>query len=167
MARRSGGRQAKLALRKAALADDMKPVHAGETGGQYQPLSDSDVKAVDDTVFKILDEVGFAQATQHCIEACTAIGAIYGPDERLRFPRAVVEDAMNKCCRNLTLHGQDPKHDLHLTGQKVHFSTAGAAVMIADPIKNEYRESTAQDLYDMARIADQCDNIHMFQRMCV
>ncbi|MCZ6723549.1 MAG: trimethylamine methyltransferase family protein [Gammaproteobacteria bacterium] len=167
MARRSGGRQAKLALRKAALADDMKPVHAGETGGQYRPLSESDVKAVDDTVFKILDEVGFAQATQHCIEACTAIGAIYGPDERLRFPRAVVEDAMNKCCRNLTLHGQDPKHDLHLTGQKVHFSTAGAAVMIADPIKNEYRESTAQDLYDMARIADQCDNIHMFQRMCV
>ncbi len=167
MARRSGGRQAKLALRKAALADDMKPGHAGESGGQYRPLSESDIKAVDDTVFKILDEVGFAQATQHCIEACTAIGAIYGPDERLRFPRAVVEDAMNKCCRNLTLHGQDPKHDLHLTGQKVHFSTAGAAVMIADPIKNEYRESTAQDLYDMARIADQCDNIHMFQRMCV
>ena len=167
MARRSGGRQAKLALRKAALADDMKPVHAGESGGQYRPLSESDIKAVDDTVFKILDEVGFAQATQHCIEACTAIGAIYGPDERLRFPRAVVEDAMNKCCRNLTLHGQDPKHDLELTGQKVHFSTAGAAVMIADPIKNEYRESTAQDLYDMARIADQCDNIHMFQRMCV
>jgi trimethylamine--corrinoid protein Co-methyltransferase len=39
--------------------------------------------------------------------------------------------------------------------------------MIADPQNNEYRESTAQDLYDMARIVDQCDNIHMFQRTCV
>ncbi len=167
MRRRSGGRQAKIALRKAALADDLKPVHAGETGGQYRPLKDGDIKAIDNTVFKILEEVGFAQATPHCIDVCTAVGAIYGKDERLRFPRAVIEETMDKCCRNLTLHGQDPKHDLQLTGQKVHFSTAGAAVMIADPENNEYRESTAQDLYDMARIVDQCEHIHMFQRTCV
>jgi len=164
MRRRSGGRQAKIALRKAALADDLKPVHAGETGGQYRPLKDGDIKAIDSTVFKILEEVGFAQATPHCIDVCTAVGAIYGKDERLRFPPAVIKETMDKCCRNLTLHGQDPKHDLQLTGQKVHFSTAGAAVMIAD---NEYRESTAQDLYDMARIVDQCEHIHMFQRTCV
>ena len=157
MGRRSGGRQAKIALRKAALADDLKPVHAGEVGGQYKPLKEADIQAIDETVYKILEEVGFAQATPHCIEACTAIGAVYGEDERLRFSRAVVEDAMQKCCRKLTLHGQDAKHDLHLSGQKVHFSTAGAAVMIADPQNNEYRESTAQDLYDMARIVDQCD----------
>ncbi len=167
MRRRSGGRQAKIALRKSALADHLKPVHAGETGGQYRPLKDGDIKAIDSTVFKILKEVGFAQATPHCIDVCTAVGAIYGKDERLRFPRAVIEETMDKCCRNLTLHGQDPKHDLQLTGQKVHFSTAGAAVMIADPENNQYRESTAQDLYDMARIVDQCEHIHMFQRTCV
>jgi trimethylamine--corrinoid protein Co-methyltransferase len=167
MGRRSGGRQAKIALRKAALSDHLKPVRAGETGGQYKPLTESDIEAIDNTVFKILDEVGFADATQHCIDTCTAIGAIYGEDQRLRFPRAVVEDAMAKCCRNLTLYGQDPKHDLDISGQKVHFSTAGAAVMIADPENNEYRESTAMDLYNMSRIADLCDNIHMFQRTCV
>jgi len=167
MGRRSGGRQAKIALRKAALAEDLKPVRAGIPGGQYRPLKDNDMDAINATVFKILEEVGFADATEHCIEACTAIGAVYGEDNRLRFPRAVVEDAMQKCCRNLVLYGQDPKHDLDLSGSRVHFSTAGAAVMIADPINNEYRESTAQDLYDMARIADTCDNIHMFQRTCV
>lgn len=167
MGRRSGGRQAKIALRKAALAEDLRPVRAGIPGGQYRPLNDTDIGAINSTVFKILEEIGFADPTEHCIEVCTAIGAIYGEDGRLRFPRKVVEDAMDKCCRNLVLHGQDPKHDLELSGSKVHFSTAGAAVMIADPIKNEYRESTAQDLYDMARIADKCDNIHMFQRTCV
>lgn len=167
MGRRTNSREAKIALRKAALAEDKKPVHPGETGGQFKPLSDSDVEQINATVFKILEEVGFAQPTPHCIEVCTAIGGIYGEDERLRFPRAVVEDAMNKCLRNLTLFGQDPKHDLDLSGSRVHFSTAGAAVMIADPIKNEYRESTAQDLYDMSRIADKCEHIHMFQRTCV
>jgi len=166
MGRRSGSREAKIALRKAALAKDLRPVRAGIPGGQYRPLKDDDVEMINDTVFKILEEVGFADATEHCIEACTAVGAIY-EDGRIKFPRAVVEDAMAKCCQNLTLHGQDPKHDLDISGSKVHFSTAGAAVMIADPLNNEYRDSTAQDLYDMARIADQCDNIHMFQRSCV
>ena len=49
----------------------------------------------------------------------------------------------------------------------MHFSTAGAAVMIADPLNKTYRDSTAQDLYDMARITDTCEHIHMFQRTCV
>ena len=39
--------------------------------------------------------------------------------------------------------------------------------MIADSMKNEYRDSTTRDLYDLARIADNCEHIHMFQRMCV
>ncbi|MEM7564605.1 MAG: trimethylamine methyltransferase family protein [Pseudomonadota bacterium] len=167
MARRSNARAAKIALRKAALAEDLKPVRPGETGGQYKPLSDSDIQMIQATVYRILEEVGFADANQHCIETCLAVGATYGEDKRLRFPRAVVDDALAKCNREMTLYGQDPKHDLELSGSRVHFSTAGAAVMIADPVNNEYRESTAQDLYDMARIADQCEHIHMFQRTCV
>ena len=34
----------------------------------------------------------------------------------------------------------------------MHFGTAGAAVHIVDPITLDYRESTAQDLYDAARL---------------
>ncbi len=167
MARRTNARQAKIAQRRAALSDDIKPVRAGESGGQFKPLADSDIAQIETTVYRILDEVGFADASRHCIEACEAVGAIHGEDGRLRFPRAVIEDTLEKCCRDLTLYAQDPKHDLHLSGSRVHFSTAGAAVMVADPENNAYRESTAQDLYDMARIADSCEHIHMFQRTCV
>ncbi|MCP4982867.1 MAG: methyltransferase [Gammaproteobacteria bacterium] len=167
MARRSNAREAKIALRKAALAEDLKPVRPGESGGQFKPLSEPDIEQINGTVFRILEEVGFADANEYCIETCQGVGAIYGEDKRLRFPRAVVEDALIKCNRELTLYGQDPKHDLQLSGSRVHFSTAGAAVMIADPSNNEYRETTAQDLYDMARITDKCEHIHMFQRTCV
>lgn len=64
MARRSNARQAKIALRKAALAEDLKPVHAGESGGQYKPLSDSDIAQIDATVYRILEEIGFADANE-------------------------------------------------------------------------------------------------------
>ena len=167
MARRSGGRKARVALRSAPLANNIKPVHPGETGGQYRPLSDSDVIAIEANIFRILDEIGFADASPHCIDSCVGFGAQLGNDGRLRMPRDVVEKALRLAKRDLVLYGQNPAYDVQIQGQKVHFATAGAAVMIAMPEKNEYRESCAQDLYDMARIADTCEHIHIFQRMCV
>ncbi len=167
MARRSGGRNARLAQRAAPLASELKPVRPGETGGQFEPLKSEGVAAIRENIFRILAEVGFGDATPHCIEACTGTGAILGDDGRLRMPRDVVERAINLAEKKLVLHGQNPEHDLQISGQNVHFATAGAAVMIAEPEFNRYRESQAQDLYDMARIADTCEHIHIFQRMCV
>ena len=87
MARRGGSaREAKKALRSAALADDLKPVNPGEAGGQFKPLTESEVEQISSTVYRILEEVGFDQATDHCIETCKAVGAIFDEaDGRLKF----------------------------------------------------------------------------------
>jgi trimethylamine--corrinoid protein Co-methyltransferase len=167
MARRSGGRRARLAERSAPLAESVKPVHPGESGGQYKPLSEQGITAITENIFSLLEEVGFGDATPHCIETCTAMGAIMGNDGRLRMPRAIVETAVQQAEKNLVLHGQNPAHDLQIQGKKVHFATAGAAVMIVDTENNQYRDSTARDLFDLARIADTCEHLHLFQRMCV
>ena len=167
MTRRPSARKAKLKERKAAIADDLKPVRAGQTGGQYRPLSAADANTIIETAYQILEEVGFADATEHCIETCKKVGAEYGEDGRLRFPRQAIADTLSNCQKNLTLYAQDPRHDLDLSGSRVHFSTAGAAVMVFDPVTAEYRESTGQDLYDMARITNRCEHLHMFQRTCV
>jgi len=78
MSRRSGGRKSRVALRSAPLTQEMKPVHPGEQGGHYKPLSAEDVVAVVDNSYRILEEIGFNQATPHCIETCTAYGAVMG-----------------------------------------------------------------------------------------
>lgn len=167
MGKRSGGRAARKALRSAPLAEETKPVHPGESGGQYKPFTDDGVTAIHENIFRILEEIGFNNATPHCIETCTAAGAVMGNDGRLRMPRELVENTLKLAEHNLTLCAQDPQYDLDLSGSRVHFSTGGAAVMIADPINNSYRDSTAQDLYDLARIVHNCEHLHMFQRMCV
>jgi trimethylamine--corrinoid protein Co-methyltransferase len=164
MSRRSGGHKAKVNARSSPLAEAIKPVHPGEAGGQYKPLNNEDVRAVLENSFRILEEVGFSQATPHCAKACTDYGAEIGDDGRLRMPREVVKKAIESSNRDLVLHGQDPSHDLHVTGSRVYFATAGAAVMIADPVKKTNRAASAQDLYDMSRISDTCEHIHMFQR---
>jgi len=156
-----------VALRTAPLAAEYRPVRPGESGGQFKPLGKKGIAALRKNIFRILDEIGFSDASPHCIETCTAYGAVLGNDGRLRMPRDVVEKALGAAEKQLVLCGQDPAHDIQVSGQKVHFATAGAAVMIADPENNSYRNSTAQDLYDMARIADSCEHIHLFQRTCV
>ena len=90
-----------------------------------------------------------------------------GSNGRLTFPRALVEDTIAMAARKFPLHGQEPKYDMEPWGKKVYFGTAGAAVHIVDPITGEYRESTTKDLYDIARIVDEMEHIHFFQRAVV
>lgn len=167
MSKRRGGRKAKVAIRSAPLSEKSKPVHPGESGGQYKPLTDEGVGDIVENSFRILEEIGFNQATPHCIETCTAFGAVMSDDGRLRFPREVVKKAIEISNKDLILYAQNPANDLHVNGSRVYFATAGAAVMIADAETKTYRESMAQDLYDMSRIADTCEHIHIFQRTCV
>ncbi|OYU17839.1 MAG: methyltransferase [Rhodobacteraceae bacterium PARR1] len=165
--RRSGGRASRVALRAAPLAENLRPVRAGMPGGQYRPLTDAGMAKIHESALEALEVIGLSQAPPSGVEIMTAAGAIQGDDGRLRFPRALVEDMLAVAARDITLHGREAKHDLHLTGTNVHFGTAGAAVHIVDPITLDYRESTAQDLYDAARLVDNLDNIHFYQRTMV
>ena len=164
---RSGGRAARTALRAAPLSEDLRPVRAGMTGGRYAPLSDAEVLSIHRTALRALEEIGLADAPPSGIAAMTAAGAILGEDGRLRFPPALVEDMLAKAARDITLFGREPRHDLLLSGQRVHYGTAGAAVHVVDVDGRAYRDSTVQDLHDAARIADQLDNIHFLQRPMV
>jgi trimethylamine--corrinoid protein Co-methyltransferase len=137
------------------------------TGGQYRPLDDAAVRAIDSAVYQILEEIGLSQAPESGIAYMTAAGAIAGDDGRIRFPRALVDDMLARAARDITLSGQDPKHDMLLSGTRVHFGTAGAAVHVVDVEANEYRESYLADIYDAARIVENMDNIHFFQRPMV
>ncbi|MDX8346528.1 trimethylamine methyltransferase family protein [Cognatiyoonia sp. IB215446] len=165
--RRSGGRAARVELRNAPLAKDLRPVRPGLPGGQYKPLSEPDVTRIHHAALDALEEIGLANAPQSGIDIMTGAGAVLGDDGRVRFPRGLVEDMLAKAARNITLHGRDPQYDLHLTGTNVHFGTAGAAVHIVDLETNTYRDSTAQDLHDAARITHALDNVHFFQRAMV
>ncbi|WP_416915503.1 MAG: trimethylamine methyltransferase family protein [Roseicyclus sp.] len=166
-ARRAGGRAARVALRAAPLAEDKRPIRPGMSGGQYRPLSDAGMEKIHQSALEALEVIGLADAPPSGVEILTGAGAIRGDDGRIRFPRALVEDMLAVAARNITLHARDPKHDMHLSGTNVHFGTAGAAVHIVDPITHDYRELTAQDLYDGARLVDNLDNIHFYQRTMV
>lgn len=166
--RRAGGRSARQAMRAAPLTQDVRPIRAGMEGGTYKPLSDIDVEKIHQAALTALETIGLADAPDSGIEILTGAGAVLGDDGRIRFPRALVEDMLDKAAKEITLYARGaPEHDLHLLGTKVHYGTAGAAVSIVDVENNDYRDSTLQDLFDAARITDQLDNVHFLQRPMV
>ncbi len=166
-ARRTGGRAAQIAARAAPKSGANRPVRPGMSGGQYRPLKDSDVLRIHEAALQALEVVGLANAPASGVEILTGAGAILGDDGRIRFPRALVEDMLAVAARDITLFARDAAHDLHLSGTRVHFGTAGAAVHIVDALSGDYRDSTARDLHDAARLAHHLDNIHFFQRTMV
>ncbi len=165
--RRMGGRAARKALRAAPLAEEDKAVRPGMLSGRFKPLSDSDIDRINEAVMDVLENLGLSSAIPSCIELITKAGGTYTSEGRLTFPRSLVEDTIANACRNFVLCARDPKHDLELSGSKVYFGTAGAAVHVVDIETREYRESTVADLYDIARIVDQMEHIHFFQRPIV
>ena len=173
--RRLGGSAARKILRAQPLPDDQKPVRPGQLGGSFRPLSEAAVGRVHEAALKLLEEVGLSRAPPSAVEYLTKAGGKQTSDGRILLPRALVEDTIARAARNITLHAQDPKHDLDLSGYKVHFGTAGAAVHVVDEWKTHadypeggaYRPSTLQDLYDAARLVDHHEHIHFFQRCMV
>ena len=165
--KRRGGRSARRELRAAPIPEDERAVKPGMEGGRYKPLTDLEVEKIHRAALDILEQVGLADSIPSCVEMVMAAGGKLNDKGRLLFPRALVEDTLANCARHFPVYGRDPKHDMEPWGKKVYFGTAGAAVHMVDAMTGEYRESNSLDLYDIARVVDQMDNIHFFQRSIV
>lgn len=164
---RRGGRDARRAARAAGLPESDRPVRPGMAGGRYRPLSDADVGKIHNAALDILEQIGLADAPPSGVELLAQAGATINGNGRITFSRALVEDHIAMAGRHYVLHGQDPRHDMEPSGKRVYFGTAGAAVHMVDAFTGAYRESTAKDLYDIARIVDTLEHVHYFQRSVV
>ncbi len=154
-------------MRSAPLADDVRAVRPGLSGGAFRPLSEGQMADILDAALGLLEDLGMGQSTPEFTELVTAAGGYMDDNERLRFPRETVMRAIDSAAKEFVLHGFDSDDGIEIGGDRVHFSTGGAAVMILDPKTRRFRDSTLSDLYDLARLADTLDNIHMFVRPVV
>lgn len=165
--RRSGGRKARVEARSQPIERDERPVRPGLPGGSYRPLSDSDLGKIVETAFDLLENVGIADAIPDFIADVKPGGGWVDDNGRLRLPRKLVQKAIDDAAKEYTLHGFTPEHDIQVGGNRVHFGTAGAAVLFLEPGSRSFRPSELLDLYDLARVADKSDNLHFFGRTCV
>ena len=161
--RRTGRRSRSTSAPHATLP----PIYPGMMGGRFCPLTNVEVLRTHELALKLLEDLGLSQLTPTLEMRAVAAGCRVDSDGRVHFPRALVEDVIANSRRSFTLHGLDPAHDIEIGGKRVHTGTGGAAPTIMDFDTGKYRESTVADLYDIARLVDQLDNIHWYHRSIV
>ncbi|MFQ5784292.1 MAG: trimethylamine methyltransferase family protein [Alphaproteobacteria bacterium] len=159
------GRAARLALRRAGPQE--RAVGPGLEGGAYRPLGENDIERIHRRALDVLENIGMGGAFDEFRALALDKGCFMNDHDRLCFPRALVEDIIADAGRDIVLHGRDPQYDMTLAGRRVHFGTAGMAVLMLDGESGRYRPAMLVDLYDCARLVDRLDNIHFFSRTVV
>ena len=165
--RRTGGRAGRIAERRAAPAADARPVRPGQPGGRYAPLSDSDMQQIYDTALRLLEDTGMGTPIAEFTQVVTDAGGRLDADGRLHYPRGLIERGIELSAKEWIWHGFDDDKSIHVGGNRVHYGTAGAAVLIHDCETNRFRPSTINDVYDCARLVDSFEHVHFFGRTCV
>ncbi len=163
--KRSGGRRARVALR--AAPPKTNPAPAGQRGGLYKPLSESDLNAIYDTALKLLSELGMGEVPARLWSDLIAAGAVDLGDGRIGLPAALVAKTIDQAAKTFTLYARDESRSIEVGGDKVYFGTGGAAVNTLDLESARYRPSTLQDLHDFTRLQDTLDNVAWFTRCCI
>jgi len=158
--RRSGGREARRALRAAGVRG--QAVQPGMQGGAYKPLSEHDIQRICDTALDLLENIGIGDPIPEVLRYALPGGCVLGEDNRLRFPRTLVEDLIDVSAKEYICYAPDPRYDLEVSGQKVYFCTSGESVSILDYQSQTFRPTELVDLYDAARLADTLEHIHSF-----
>ena len=93
MARRASARAAKQAQR--AKAPEINPCPPGQIGGQYKPLSDSQVKKIYNESLRILEQIGMTDVPKVLEKQALAHGAKLNNQDRLCFPASMVESIIS------------------------------------------------------------------------
>lgn len=144
-------------------------VGPGLPGGQYRPLSEQDVEEIHETALEILETtgMGYEKGLEETVEDLKTAGCKTDTDEgRLLFPRQVVEEQVKKAPEEVLLASRKPGYDLCLSGDRVHLGTGGAALHVLD-LNDRMRPSRLEDIYRIARLTENLEQIHFFIRPCV
>ena len=143
---------------------------AGQNGGQYKPLSQSELETIHRAALKILAEVGFTYESglDVTLEMLAKAGCrVDSETHRVFFPAALVEEMAEKAPSRVILYARKEGLDLDLGGDRVHLGTGGSALKILDLENGKVRKTLLKDIYDIGRLVDKLDHIHFYLRPCI
>ena len=135
-----------------------------ETGARVLPLrrgpavavlSEDDLERIHVATLRVLEETGVEIGAGAVLERLEASGARVDTEaRRVRFPRSLIEEALQRSPRELLLAARDPACDLHVDGTAGWLSPGGSTAEIIDLATGDRRPSTEADVAAVARLAD-------------
>jgi trimethylamine--corrinoid protein Co-methyltransferase len=138
-------------------------IRKGLDGGSYKPLTPEAIRSINETVLRIIEEIGCEVNSDTALESLEKAGAVVDKKQRrVRLSREKAQELIGLAPSEVKLCGRDEKHDILLGGTRVYTGTGGTALYIYEPDTGEKRQANLDDLKNIARLVDKLDNIHLF-----
>lgn len=127
-------------------------------------LDKSEEELVHAETLRCLEEIGVKVHSPSVLKTLSDFGARVDLKAGVaRLPEGVVNEALEKAPKQITLHARDPKHDLRLpTEGAPYICTTGLAVYVIDLDTGERRPSTRKDIADFGRLSDALKQLSYF-----
>jgi trimethylamine---corrinoid protein Co-methyltransferase len=124
-------------------------------------LTQEQVERTHEASLEILEEVGLKVRHGPARELFKERGCLV-EEERVRFPRAVVEKYRAMYPPSFTFYGRDPKFDKTIPQDSPVIVTASSAPDIIDPVTGAERRATSSDIAQIAHLINELPGYDVF-----
>ncbi|MBE0683821.1 MAG: trimethylamine methyltransferase family protein [Anaerolineales bacterium] len=124
-------------------------------------LTQEQVERIHEASLEILEEVGLKVRYEPARELFRLHGC-HVEEERVKFPRAIVEKFRKMAPPSFTFHGRDPKFDRTIPRDSPVIVTASSAPDIIDPVTGEERRAESIDIARIAHLINELPGYDIF-----
>jgi len=124
-------------------------------------LTQQQIERVHDASLEILEEVGLKVRFEPARDLFKQHGCSV-EDERVKFPRAVVEKYRKMYPSTFTFYARDPKFDKTIPQDSPVIVTASSAPDIIDPVTGAERRATSSDIAKIAHLVNELPGYDVF-----
>ena len=118
-------------------------------------FTESELDDIHLATLEVLERTGVFVEDGEALDIFRDGGCRVDRDRRIvRIPPHVVEDAVAAAPAKFVLCGRDPRNDFLMEPGRVAFTNFSEGIRVIDVETGEYRESTKQDVADIARLND-------------
>lgn len=143
-------------------------LHAGINlwgGLSLNILSEDELREIHLGTLEILHDTGVVVEDEQALALFETAGAVVDHQcKNVKLPPFLVEEAVRSAPAKVFLAGRDPKHDLVLESNRVHFTNFSEGVKINDLQTGENRAPVKQDLVETARVIDALDEVDFCEK---
>ena len=141
--------------RRSGLKRNLHAGGARSRGLSVSVFTESELDDIHLATLEILERTGVFVEDDEALDIFKDGGCRIDRETRMvRIPPHVVEDAIASSPSRYTLCGRDPKNDVVMEPGRVAFTNFSEGIRVIDTETGEYRQSTKQDIADIARLND-------------
>lgn len=127
-------------------------------GSALRLFTDSDLQKIHLATLEVLRYTGIHITDEEALDYYEEGGAFVDrKNQNVKLPSYLIEEAIKSAPESVFLAGRDPKDDIILEDGRVYFCPFGVGIYMQDIETGNMRETSKQDVADIARIVDYLD----------